>query len=242
MKALYEPKGKAREYSALAVNLYTGCEHGCVYCYAPDATFKAREQFARAVPRNGIIAALQRDLQRSNGIPNTPIMLCFTCDPYQPIDDQHQLTRQAIQVIKAVGRNVCILTKAGKRAERDLDLLGPGDDFGASLTLFDESDSLSWEPHAAIPEDRFEALRQAKSRGISTWASLEPVIYPDQTLKIIERTHEFVDLFKVGVLNYHPQAKLTNWTQFALDARALLESLNARYIFKKDLQKWLIGR
>ena len=26
---IYEPRGRAREYSPLAVNLYRGCSHGC---------------------------------------------------------------------------------------------------------------------------------------------------------------------------------------------------------------------
>ena len=33
-KPIYEPSGRAREYGELAVNIYTGCNHGCSYCYA----------------------------------------------------------------------------------------------------------------------------------------------------------------------------------------------------------------
>ena len=29
MPLIYEPRGKAREYSDLAVNLYTGCSDAC---------------------------------------------------------------------------------------------------------------------------------------------------------------------------------------------------------------------
>ncbi len=32
---IYVPKGRAREYSPLALNLYRGCEHRCSYCYCP---------------------------------------------------------------------------------------------------------------------------------------------------------------------------------------------------------------
>ena len=32
-KALYEPTGKAAEYSPWAVNFYPGCSHNCKYCY-----------------------------------------------------------------------------------------------------------------------------------------------------------------------------------------------------------------
>ena len=32
-KALYTPKGAAREYAAVGCNFYTGCTHNCSYCY-----------------------------------------------------------------------------------------------------------------------------------------------------------------------------------------------------------------
>jgi DNA repair photolyase len=35
MSLIYSPKGKAGEYSPLAVNIYNGCNHGCFYCYVP---------------------------------------------------------------------------------------------------------------------------------------------------------------------------------------------------------------
>lgn len=62
MTAIYEPRGKAREYAALALNLYRGCAHNCAYCYAPSATYATREAFAQAQPRPGIIPALQKQL------------------------------------------------------------------------------------------------------------------------------------------------------------------------------------
>ncbi|MFZ5453843.1 MAG: hypothetical protein ACOZF2_18480 [Thermodesulfobacteriota bacterium] len=37
MAIIYEPRGKAREYSPLAANLYRGYAHACVYCFAPQA-------------------------------------------------------------------------------------------------------------------------------------------------------------------------------------------------------------
>ena len=34
-KPIYNPKGKAAEYCEYALNIYTGCPHGCVDCYVP---------------------------------------------------------------------------------------------------------------------------------------------------------------------------------------------------------------
>ena len=33
-RPIYAPRTRAREYCDLAVNIYTGCSHGCTYCYA----------------------------------------------------------------------------------------------------------------------------------------------------------------------------------------------------------------
>ena len=33
MKSIYQPNGKANEYSPWACNRYNDCPHNCVYCY-----------------------------------------------------------------------------------------------------------------------------------------------------------------------------------------------------------------
>ncbi len=241
MSLIYAPRGKAGEYAALAVNIYRGCGHRCAYCYAPDFTYSTRERFAQAEPRKDFITQLQRDLRRM--MPGTThVQLCFTCDPYQPIDRTHELTRATIRELKAHGWLVSILTKGGTAACRDFDLLTPDDKFGTTLTFTSDRDSLAWEPHAALPGDRIEAIRRARDLGIPTWVSLEPVIDPRQTLDLIDLTHELVDEFKVGKLNYHPLAKETDWAGFARDAVAKLEALGKRYYIKKDLMVYLDGR
>lgn len=35
---IYEPRGAAREYAELALNVYEGCTHQCAYCYAVVST------------------------------------------------------------------------------------------------------------------------------------------------------------------------------------------------------------
>lgn len=236
MSMIYEPAGKAREYAALAANLYSGCGHGCVYCYAPTACRRDRAEFyANPQPRRDALKQLIADAEK---LPSDapPVLLSFTTDPYQPIDEQYRLTRQAIGQLKLKGQRVEILTKGGTHACRDFDLLGPEDAFATTLTLLDDAESLRWEPGAALPADRIAAMKEAHRRGIRVWASLEPVIDPAQSLEIIKRTHEFVDLFKVGKLNYHPRAQEIDWRRFGTEAIKLLESLGCQYYIKNDLR------
>jgi DNA repair photolyase len=241
MSIIYEPAGRAREYAPLAANLYKGCGHACVYCYAAAATRTDRQKFiGDPHPRYKALSELQKDAGKRRG-DKTPVLLSFTTDPFQPIEMDHGITREAIKILHANGIPVQILTKGGMRAARDFDLLGqePGDAFATTLTLLDPAQSLEWEPGAALPDDRIMAIKLAHAHGIKTWVSLEPVIDPAQSLEIIRRTFSFVDLYKVGVLNYHPRAKEIDWKQFGLDAIALLKYHNKEYIIKDDLKKHL---
>lgn len=242
MKAIYEPKGKAKEYCDLAVNLYKGCGHGCSYCYAPDIWRKqglSREDFYNhPAVREGILEAIAKEAPKYKG---REVQLCFTCDPYQPIDEKLQITREAIKILKANDITVRILTKGGLLSTRDFDLLEPGRDwYGATLTFADDESSFDFEFMAAPPEKRIEALKQAHAIGIRTWASLEPVISPAQTLDIIRFTHSYVDVFKVGKWNHDKRAKEIDWARFVNRAVALLEELGKGYYIKEDLWKYLI--
>ncbi len=239
--AIYEAKGSAREYSELACNLYRGCGHQCLYCYGPQVLHTDKAKFADPEPRKGILEQLQKDstvfLRKGE---TRPVLFCFLTDPYQPIDEAYQLTRQAIMVLKEHGWHVMILTKGGNHALRDFDLLDSKDCFGVTLTLLNEEGSRKWEPHAAPPAERIETLKVAHAQGIPTWVSLEPVIAPPVTLEIIKLTHEFVDEYKVGVMNYMNLG--VDWRQFANDVTALLDNLGCKYYLKRDLRRWLEKR
>ena len=237
---IYEPRGKAFEYSQLAVNLYSGCSHQCEYCYAPAFLHTTKERFHQPAPRKDILQKITADARRLQfELEKRAVLLCFTCDPYQTIDQQYQLSRQSIQILHSHNLNVMILTKGGQRAERDFDLLTGDDWFGVTLTNLDDKNSLKWEAGAALPDERIKGLYKAHEKGIKTWISLEPVLYPEITFEIIRQTHDFVDNFKVGKLNYHPHARSIDWHRFATDVKNLLTELKCDYYLKEDLRKWL---
>jgi DNA repair photolyase len=231
LQAIYEPKGRAAEYARLAVNLYQGCAHGCTYCYAPLVMHKERAAFhAECVARPGILDDLRHDAQLLKGS-TEPVLLCFSCDPYQP---GATITREALAILRECDVPFTVLSKGGK-AWRDFDLYGPKDSFGTTLTCDNHKDSLEWEPHASLPCTRRFQLAMAHRLGIRTWASLEPVLYPEQSLRLIDWTHEFTDHYKVGKLNYHEHAGTIDWRTFLSEVRAKLDGYGASYYIKADL-------
>lgn len=249
---IYQPAGRAREYAALALNIYSGCDHGCTYCYAPSATHRKAEQFYRSTPRADLLTRLEKEAAKYRDANiRARVLLSFTCDPYQRLDEQLKLTRRAIQILHRGGLHVTVLTKGGRRALRDLDLFTPQDAFATTITFLDAIQSQQWEPHAALPDDRISAIAAYHAAGIPTWVSLEPVISPPDSLAAIPRLAPITDVFKVGKLNYHPIAKTISWPGFASSAVEVLETLGYRrnldpdalesgdYYIKRDLAAYL---
>lgn len=237
---IYAPRGQAGEYAPLATNPYRGCGHRCAYCYVPNVLRMPRKEFdAGAIERPGFAEQLARDARRYQQAGITEqVMLSFTTDPYHPGDTR--LTRMTLEILQAHGLGICTLTKGGTRALRDLDLFRRDRDaFASTLTSLDDRFSRKWERGAALPSDRIAALRRFHEAGIYTWVSLEPTLDIEASLAIIRETHAFVDLYKIGRVNYLPMTRTTDWRDYTLHVIELCRQLGARHYIKRDLQPYL---
>ena len=234
---VYEPSGKAREYSEMALNIYTGCDHGCAYCYAPSVLKKDRTIYHSDVKlREGVLEALERQCA-SGSLNGKTVLLCFTCDPYSPAAVKTGATRKALEIFNKYGINFNVLTKGGMRAAEDFDLYKPGDSFGTTMTFAYADTSMGWEPMAAFPKDRAHAIQVACDKGIKTWVSLEPVISTTDALVIVESLFSCVGKWKVGKWNYDARAKDIDWKVFGNEIEQLFIRLGCDYYIKEDLRK-----
>jgi len=228
MSVIYEPKGAAREYSPLACNLYSGCEHGCKYCYVPgippwkyqdDARLKFHKS---SLPRKNILRQIENDAKKMHG-DKREILLCFTCDPYQ-VGRDNSITTGALEIMAKHKMNAQVLTKGGMEAVEDFRIMKANKwKFGTTLLFSDDESRVQWEPCAATVESRIDAIRQAHEMGIYTWVSIEPVIDPAQALEVIRTTKPFVDYYKVGKLNHDSKKEATvDWSKFYMDVADIL--------------------
>lgn len=238
MKAIYEPAGRAKEYADLACNLYTGCNHGCKYCFAPSTKRQTREDFHRnPVPRKEILVALVKDCDRMRGDPRR-VNFCFTSDPYQYGIDN--ITGAALGILGDRDMKAMVLTKQPTLAlARDADYFVDYDVWlGTTIVFTSEHDRKEWEPNASPIESRFEALKAAKNCGIHTWVSIEPVIYPEQAIDVIKRVLPIADTIKVGKINYNKDFDSVDWKTFAKQAVELGKD-HPDFILKQSLRSFL---
>lgn len=225
MKPIYEPKGAAKEYGDYAINIYTGCPHGCFYCFAPNVLHRDREEFHSCVkPREGIVEAVKKQLEREK-ITCKLVHLCFTCDPY-PTGCYDTPTREIIKLLKECGNHVQILTKGD--GSRDFDLLDNEDWYGITL------DGLEENNHATRCR-RLDGLAEAHNQGIKTWVSFEPVTDEKRFFIELHLISLIADKIKIGKLNYHKSD--INWKQFGEQAEALCKELGLDYYIKDSLRK-----
>ncbi|HTY81987.1 MAG TPA: radical SAM protein [Dehalococcoidales bacterium] len=160
-----------------AVNCYTGCAHGCVYCYARftsrfthpyevwgtyvDVKINAPEVLAKEIRRKA---------------PGR-VMLSSVCDAWQPAEPRYGLTRQCLEMLVRNKLEVSTLTK-NQLASRDLDILAGAEniDFGVTITSLDKQLCRIIEPMASSPEKRLELLEKAKEKGLTTYAFVGPLL------------------------------------------------------------------
>lgn len=239
MTMIYVPQGRAREYSPLALNLYIGCSHLCKYCYAPSMLKKEKKNYFKIPePRQNLLENLEKELKKQ--APKEQVLLSFIGDVYCKSTDDNRLTRDVLEILNKYNVPVAILTKGILKSTKDIEIFkkfGEHIQVGTTLTFDNEKDSLEWEPGAEFPDQRIEGLKILHKNGIKTFASFEPVIKPEQSLRLINKTLDIVDLYKIGKINnYKGIDKQIDWTDFLEKAVQMLRSSGKQFYIKKDLR------
>lgn len=167
-----------------SINVYRGCEHGCIYCFArpthaylnlsPGLDFETR-----LIARPGIAEVLEKELRRPT-YKVAPVAIGTNTDPYQPVEREHGITRQVLQVLSDF-RHPVWLTTRGTTVERDIDLIAGMAAQGlavaaVSVTTLDETLARKMEPRAPSPKRRLQMIRRLSEAGIPVRIQVSPLI------------------------------------------------------------------
>jgi len=167
-----------------SINPYRGCEHGCIYCFArpshaymglsPGLDFESKLFF-----KPDAAALLEKELSAPGYKPRT-IAIGTNTDPYQPIERQHRMMRDILEVLERFNHPVGIVTKSAL-VMRDIDILSRMAERGLakvaiSVTTLDRHLARVMEPRAATPPRRLETIRTLTAAGIPVGVLTAPVI------------------------------------------------------------------
>jgi len=237
MCKIYEPTGRAREYSPLALNYFKGCDHGCKYCYVPNMLGRFNSNYKHEnVSKPTDFSKLKESARKMKGC-GKQILLSFTGDPY--CNSENGETRQVLEILNFYNHKVAILTKDPEKALKDIDVIrqfGARIKVGTTMTFDNEKDSMLWEPGAASPESRIKGLRKFSEEGVITWSSFEPVIVPGQSLNMLLKISGFINHVKIGKLNnYQGLDKKIDWGKFIFDSVRICRDKGVPFYIKNDL-------
>lgn len=157
-----------------ALNPYEGCEHGCIYCYAPYVLKARPSLWGKWVnARMNISTLLRKELKTKNGM----IGIGTVTDPYQPVEKIFSLTRRCLTEIVRKDAPASILTKS-ELVIRDISLLSELSrvEIGITVTTLDDRIAAKFEPQATPPSRRLEVLRELNNAGIETYSMVGPII------------------------------------------------------------------
>ncbi|GAB4154255.1 MAG: PA0069 family radical SAM protein [Winogradskyella sp.] len=169
---------------AYSMNMYQGCEHGCVYCYArnshefwgysPGLDFERRILIKQDAPK------LLEELLKKKSWKAHTIVMSGNTDCYQPAEQKFKLTRQCLEIFLKYKHPVSIITK-NALILRDLELLKAlaKDDLIAvniSITSLSEETRRILEPRTATIKRRLQTVKELSNNGIPVNVMLAPII------------------------------------------------------------------
>ncbi|MCJ7769973.1 radical SAM protein [Candidatus Bathyarchaeota archaeon] len=184
------------------VNPYTGCQHGCSYCYArfTKRFSKHMEPWGEFVDvKTNAPDLLELEIQKKKC---GRVWVSGVCDPYQPLEKKYELTRRCLSILQQHNWPVTIQTRS-PLVLRDMDIIKEAKDFevGFTVTTADDETRKLFEPHAPSINDRIRALNELHMAGIRTFAMIAPVLPGVE--KLPEMLAEKVYYVIIDRLNYY---------------------------------------
>lgn len=180
------------------MNIYRGCQHGCIYCDSRSKCYQFTHDFEDIEVKQNAPELLEKALRskRKRCMIGTGSM----SDPYMPLERDICLMRRCLELIDRYEFGATVITKSDL-VLRDLDLFRSISEKAKAvvqmtLTTLDEDLCRIIEPDVCTTRRRFETLCTLRDNGIPTVVWLTPI------LPYINDTRENL----AGILKYCIQA------------------------------------
>ena len=214
----------------LTFNPYTGCDHGCLYCYASSYI----PHFHDCRPKKNLISRLKREAVQLNG---ELLSISNSSDPYPRLEQTFKLTRKCLEILADSHCKLQIITKSDL-VTRDIDILQKVPCV-VSVTVLSMNDDLSekLEPDAPPYSRRLDAIKKLREAGIPTTVRIDPII-PFLNDDLAELMEAVSNLGAMHITCSTYKVKADNWKRVSQRFPELAKKLKTLYF--EDGEK--IGR
>jgi len=205
----------------MTFNVYTGCDHGCLYCYASSYI----PQFHDCRPKKNLISRLKKEAARLDG---QLISISNSSDPYPQLEQKTELTRKCLRILAKNRCKLQILTKSDM-VIRDIDILEQVPCV-VSITILTMNDRLSHklEPGAPISSRRLKAIETLVNEDIPTTIRIDPIIpLVNDDLDLLVEKVANLGVKHITCSTY--KVKPDNWTRFSQRFPDVAEKLKPLY-------------
>ncbi len=153
---------------------YTGCGHGCLYCYA--SSYIKNFYFPRE--KKNFLKRLDKEIKK---IPKKSLItMANSSDPYLPLEKELMLTSSTLKLLKKYDFRILIVTKSSLIL-RDIEILKELKVVvSISLTTLNEKLAKRLEPSAPPPSARLKTI-EVLSKYLNVVVRFDPIIYPLNT-------------------------------------------------------------
>jgi DNA repair photolyase len=205
----------------LTLNPYSGCDHGCVYCYASSYV----QNFADCRPKKDLLTILNREAAKLKG---EIVSIANSSDPYPRAEANLGWTRKCLEILAESDCRIQIITKSNI-VTRDDDLLAKVPS-AVALTMTTDDDNMAklLEPHVPSPTQRLRAAQDLLGKGIPVSVRIDPIIpFANEEPRKLVTTLAAIGVRHITSSTYKP--KPDNWRRLSDALPKIAEKLKPLY-------------
>ena len=178
------------------MNLYRGCNHGCIYCDSRSDCYHI-ENFDKIRAKENEIEILNSALagKKEKGV----VAIGSMSDTYNPLEKKYEITSKALELLKRYNFGIAIATKSNL-IERDIPILkeiNKHNDVIVKITITTSDDNLAkkLEPNVCTSSERFKTVKKLTNNGIFAGILLMPILpfindTEENIIQIVEKAHQ----------------------------------------------------
>lgn len=160
------------------MNIFRGCEHGCIYCDSRSKCYRIDHNFEDIEVKENALELLEIALKKKKQ--KCMIGTGSMTDPYTPSEKKIEYTKKALELIEKQGFGVTLITKSNLIL-RDIDILERINEKAKTvvqmtLTTADDELCKKIEENVCPTSERIKVLEEMGKRNIPTVVWLCPIL------------------------------------------------------------------